>query len=107
MPLNIKNDVSEAHKPKTVRKRAAAKRKFDVYPSAYARLVREYKKRGGKYEQETHESHGLFKDKWAISARPCERKFQPAAAHLQEFKRNIRNAFQSGIENDRKDVRGG
>ena len=33
------------------RGKAAAKRKFDVYPSAYANawLVREYKKRGGKY----------------------------------------------------------
>jgi hypothetical protein len=31
--------------------KAAAKRKFDVFPSAYASswLVREYKKRGGKY----------------------------------------------------------
>ena len=33
------------------RLKAAAKRKFAVYPSAYANawLVREYKKRGGKY----------------------------------------------------------
>ena len=33
------------------RVKAAAKRKFDVFPSAYASswLVREYKKRGGKY----------------------------------------------------------
>ena len=33
------------------RVKAEAKRKFDVYPSAYANgwLVREYKKRGGKY----------------------------------------------------------
>ena len=33
------------------RVKAAAKRKFNVYPSAYANawLVREYKKRGGKY----------------------------------------------------------
>ena len=33
------------------RVKAAAKRKFDVYPSAYANawLVREYKKRGGTY----------------------------------------------------------
>jgi len=33
------------------RVKAAAKRKFDVYPSAYANawLVREYKKRGGKH----------------------------------------------------------
>jgi len=31
--------------------KTAAKRKFDVYPSAYANawVVREYKKRGGKY----------------------------------------------------------
>lgn len=33
------------------RGKAAAKRKFDVYPSAYANawLVRTYKKRGGGY----------------------------------------------------------
>ena len=33
----------------------AAKRKFDVYPSAYANawLVREYKKRGGTYKVES------------------------------------------------------
>ena len=33
------------------RVKAAAKKKFDVYPSAYANawLVREYKKRGGGY----------------------------------------------------------
>ena len=33
------------------RGKAAAKRKFKVYPSAYANawLVRTYKKRGGKY----------------------------------------------------------
>jgi len=32
--------------------KAAAKRKFDVFPSAYASawLVKEYKKRGGKYK---------------------------------------------------------
>jgi hypothetical protein len=35
------------------RVKAEAKRKFDVYPSAYANawLVREYKKRGGTYEK--------------------------------------------------------
>ena len=34
------------------RVKSEAKRKFDVYPSAYAnaRLVRTYKKRGGKYK---------------------------------------------------------
>ena len=36
------------------RVKAAAKRKFPVYPSAYANawLVREYKKRGGTYRVE-------------------------------------------------------
>ena len=38
------------------RVKAAAKRKFDVYPSAYANawLVREYKKRGGTYRKVTN-----------------------------------------------------
>lgn len=37
------------------RVKAEAKRKFAVYPSAYANgwLVREYKKRGGKYRTST------------------------------------------------------
>ena len=37
------------------RVKAEAKRKFDVYPSAYANawLVREYKKRGGTYKKVT------------------------------------------------------
>jgi len=36
------------------RVKAEAKRKFDVYPSAYANawLVQEYKRRGGKYRVE-------------------------------------------------------
>jgi|TARA_E500000318_G_C3566132_1_gene215735 hypothetical protein len=46
---------SSSPKPKNpslyARVKAEAKRKFKVYPSAYANawLVREYKKRGGKY----------------------------------------------------------
>jgi hypothetical protein len=37
------------------RVKAAAKKKFKVYPSAYANawLVKEYKKRGGKYKTTT------------------------------------------------------
>lgn len=49
--------VSKGKNPKPSNKKlynkvkAEAKRKFDVYPSAYANgwLVRQYKKRGGKY----------------------------------------------------------
>lgn len=35
------------------RVKAAAKKKFDVYPSAYANgwVVQEYKRRGGKYKK--------------------------------------------------------
>ena len=45
IPSNVKNKALYA------RVKAAAKKKFDVYPSAYANawLVREYKKRGGTY----------------------------------------------------------
>ena len=42
------------------RVKADAKRKFKVYPSVYANswLVREYKKRGGKYRTSTVKSNG-------------------------------------------------
>ena len=45
IPSNVKNKALYA------RVKAEAKRKFDVYPSAYANawLVRTYKKRGGTY----------------------------------------------------------
>jgi hypothetical protein len=49
----------------------AAKAKFDVYPSAYANawVVREYKKRGGKYKTESKEK-GLQSDSNSIKERP-------------------------------------
>ena len=53
--MAAKKSKSSSPKPKTpqlyARVKAEAKRKFKVYPSAYANgwLVREYKKRGGKY----------------------------------------------------------
>ena len=45
IPANVKNKALYS------RVKAEAKRKFDVYPSAYANawLVRTYKKRGGTY----------------------------------------------------------
>jgi len=47
MKKNVPTNMSLYSKMKS-----AAKSKFDVYPSAYANgwLVREYKKRGGKYK---------------------------------------------------------
>jgi hypothetical protein len=49
----------------------AAKAKFDVYPSAYANawVVREYKKRGGKYKAETKKK-GLQSDGNLIKENP-------------------------------------
>ena len=49
--------------------KADAKRKFDVYPSIYANswLVREYKRRGGKYSGKKTSSSGLsrwYKEEW-------------------------------------------
>jgi hypothetical protein len=49
----------------------AAKAKFDVYPSAYANawVVREYKKRGGKYKTESKQK-GLQSDSNSTKERP-------------------------------------
>ena len=49
----------------------AAKAKFDVYPSAYANawVVREYKKRGGKYKTESKKK-GLQSDSNSTKERP-------------------------------------
>ena len=51
----------------------AAKAKFDVYPSAYANawVVREYKKRGGKYKAESKKK-GLQSDGNLIKENPME-----------------------------------
>lgn len=59
-PINVPTEVEKASRNVPVnselyaRVKAEAKQKFDVYPSAYANawLVREYKKRGGKYRVE-------------------------------------------------------
>jgi len=51
--MAVRNEPTD--KALYARVKAAAKRKFDVYPSAYANawLVREYKKRGGTYRKVT------------------------------------------------------
>ena len=45
------NESSPLYVKLTAKCKAAARRKFDVYPSAYANawLVKTYKKRGGTY----------------------------------------------------------
>ena len=58
------------------RVKAAAKRKFTVFPSAYASawMTEEYKRRGGKYKGKKPKG-GLkkwFKEKWVDISRPLE-----------------------------------
>jgi len=68
-----------------------AKRKFDVWPSAYASgwLVREYKKRGGKYSgsRKASRSKGVgrwFREKWI---NVCELPKKVACGRSQTGKR--------------------
>jgi hypothetical protein len=66
-PINVKTKVEKKNVPTNPKLyaevKAAAKRKFDVYPSAYANgwLVQEYKRRGGKYKTVTKGYVGLVK----------------------------------------------
>jgi hypothetical protein len=66
-PINVKTKVEKKNVPTDPKLyaevKAAAKRKFDVYPSAYANgwLVQEYKRRGGKYKTVAKGSVGLAK----------------------------------------------
>ena len=67
-PINVSTDVEKASRnvptnPELyARVKAEAKRKFDVYPSAYANawLVREYKKRGGGYRTVSKSEEIIF-----------------------------------------------
>ena len=60
MVETIKKENTPTNPELYARVKAAAKAKFDVYPSAYANawLVAEYKRRGGKYKVEKGESAG-------------------------------------------------
>lgn len=51
MPTKKKSGATPKNKALYARVKAEAKRKFDVWPSAYASgwLTKEYKKRGGTY----------------------------------------------------------
>lgn len=56
--MRVKNVPTD--KALYARVKAEAKRRFKVFPSAYASgwLVREYKKRGGKYRTATGKGNG-------------------------------------------------
>lgn len=74
-PINVSTDKEKMEKANVptdpalyARVKAAAKAKFDVYPSAYANawLVREYKKRGGGYRV-TKVAEDLAEEEAALS----------------------------------------
>jgi len=66
-PINVDTVVEKKNVPTNPKLyaevKAAAKRKFDVYPSAYANgwLVQEYKRRGGGYKTVTKSHSGVSK----------------------------------------------
>ena len=67
------------------RVKAEAKKKFNVYPSAYANawLVREYKKRGGGYRVGKDDSEGLEEKAGLVgSGNPVGRALQSAGSFL-------------------------
>jgi len=69
-PKKSKTRANPTNKALYNKVKAEAKRKFKVYPSAYANgwLVKEYKRRGGKYSgKKPSKSYGLgrwFDEKW-------------------------------------------
>lgn len=108
--------------------KAEAKRKFHTYPSIYANswLVREYKKRGGKYRCTTSGgSSGLrkwYKEKWVDLSRPLPgggwaqcgrgkvdpkrwREKYPKCRPLSAAKRMTQAQIRSAVSRKRKAVR--
>lgn len=97
--------------------KAAARRKFDVYPSAYANawVSREYKKRGGKFTGS--KKGGLtkwFKENWVDISRPkkgggfhkCGRKTSkikgyPKCVPLAKAKRMTKKQIASAVRRKR------
>jgi hypothetical protein len=83
--VTIKSENIPADPDLYARVKAEAKKKFNVYPSAYANawLVREYKKRGGGYRVGKDDSEGLEEKAGLIgSGNPVGRALQSAGSFL-------------------------
>lgn len=78
MVETVKKENVPADPELYARVKAEAKKKFDVYPSAYANgwLVAEYKRRGGKYKVEKYNPH--HDEKGRFSSRGSARTVVPA-----------------------------
>jgi hypothetical protein len=114
-PINVSTDKAETRNIPTdpalyARVKAAAKAKFDVYPSAYANawLVREYKKRGGGYRTVSKGS-----DVYKVAEDLAEEEAALADAlvtiarnygKFNEDETGIWAGYESAAENEVKDI---
>lgn len=116
-PINVPTQMKKAtvnvptNPSLYARVKAEAKRKFDVYPSAYANawLVREYKRRGGKYKT-VNKSEALFEKKTgnlieeeavlAMALSAIADKY----GKFNEDGTGIWAGYESPEENDEKDI---
>lgn len=114
-PINVSTEKSETVNVPTnptlyARVKAEAKRKFDVYPSAYANawLVREYKRRGGGYRS-VKKDINIFK----VAEDLAEEEAMLADAltaiaeiygKFNEDATGIWAGYESAEENDHKDI---
>jgi len=114
-PINVSTEKAETRNIPTdpalyARVKAAAKAKFDVYPSAYANawLVREYKKRGGGYRTVSKGS-----DVYKVAEDLAEEEAALADAlvtiarnygKFNEDETGIWAGYESAAENEVKDI---
>jgi len=99
-PINVPTMKKSRNVPTNMklysRVKAEAKKKFDVYPSAYANawLVREYKSRGGKYKIEKAVSFGG--DRSAAGRYAAEQRWRMRGHVSEEHVRSWHKQFGRG-----------
>jgi hypothetical protein len=114
-PINVSTDKEKIEKANVptdpalyARVKAAAKAKFDVYPSAYANawLVREYKKRGGGYRVTKENVNKVAEDLVEEEAALADALVTIASRYgkFDEDETGIYAAYDSPEENEVKDI---
>ena len=114
-PINVSTDKEKFEKKNVptdpelyARVKAAAKAKFDVYPSAYANawLVREYKKRGGGYRVTKENVDKMAEDLVEEEAALADALITIASRYgkFDEDETGIYAAYDSPEENEVKDI---
>lgn len=114
-PIYVSTDKEKVEKANVptdpalyARVKAAAKAKFDVYPSAYANawLVREYKKRGGGYRVTKENVNKVAEDLVEEEAALADALITIASRYgkFDEDETGIYAAYDSPEENEVKDI---